>query len=158
MARLSRELGVPMCCLKCCRGKHHRMNQLLKFLIHPRCPRRTRRPSPHLLWLEEDRQLQRCLRRNPHPSHPGVIGGGPPDPSGPTPVVFNTPTLPPSGSAPFIPPVVTGGGAPGPGGGNSPVPGPGPDPVPVPEPATVLLLVSGLLGLAGYGRRKFFKK
>jgi hypothetical protein len=75
---------------------------------------------------------------------PGVIGGGPP-----------ATTLPPSG---FIPPIVTGGGAPGPGGGNSPVPGPGPNPVLVPEPATLLLLVSGLLGLAGYGWGKFFKK
>ncbi len=34
----------------------------------------------------------------------------------------------------------------------------GSDGTPVPEPSTMLLLGSGLIGLVGYGRKKFFKK
>jgi len=104
-------------------------------------------------------------------------------PDEPTPEVLDTPTLPPSDPAPFMPPGVIAGGPPG---GNSPVanidpdpvsspllgpgpflgpsplldpgpvPDPGPAPAPVPEPTTVLLLGSGLLGF--WGLRKKFKK
>ena len=35
---------------------------------------------------------------------------------------------------------------------------PNPPPSTVPEPSTMLLLGSGLIGLVGYGRKKFFRK
>ncbi len=82
---------------------------------------------------------------------PGVVGGGPPGTM-----------LPPSG---FIPPVVITGGAPGPGGnpldpssGPGSGGGPGTDTVPVPEPATLFFFAFGLLGLVGYGAKKFLNK
>jgi hypothetical protein len=40
----------------------------------------------------------------------------------------------------------------------SDVPPAGSEASPVPEPATLILLGSGLVGLAGVGRKKFFKK
>ena len=36
--------------------------------------------------------------------------------------------------------------------------GSGPEASPVPEPTTLVLLGSGLVGLVGVGRKKFFKK
>jgi len=91
-------------------------------------------------------------------------------------------TLPPSDSTPFTLPVATGGGSSYPAGGsgggggggngggwneggggngggwNNDTGGNSSVPAPVPEPATLLLLGSGMLTLAGYGMRKFLKK
>lgn len=103
---------------------------------------------------------------------PVVIGGEPLNPSSePSPVmppVVNAggPLDPPSDPPPFISPFVGGGpldpggsgDGDGDGGGEGNSPAPAPAPVPVPEPTTMLLLGSGLLGLLGYGRKKFFKK
>ena len=47
---------------------------------------------------------------------------------------------------------------PEPGPGPGPGPGPDPGPAPIPEPATILLLGAGLVGLAGLGRKNFFRK
>jgi len=62
------------------------------------------------------------------------------------------------GSGPGSDPGSSPGSGPGTGPGLLPGPGPDPAPAPVPEPSTMLLLGSGLLGLLGYGRKKFFRK
>jgi hypothetical protein len=108
-------------------------------------------------------------RSEPTPFMPPVVTGGGPlnPPSEPTPfvppvVIGGGPLDPPSEPTPFVPPVVTGRGPLDPadgsrdsGGGGD---GEGNSPVPVPEPTTILFLGSGLLGLIGYARKKFFKK
>jgi len=81
---------------------------------------------------------------------PGVTGEGLP-----------VATFPPSGFTPLVP---IGGGSSYPaggsegGGGDNYIEGNSSVPAPVPEPNTLLLLGSGILTLAGYGMRKFFKK
>ena len=57
-------------------------------------------------------------------------------------------------AAPQVNKVIASGGNDG-GGSAAPV---APAPAPVPEPATLILLGAGLVGLAGVGRKKFFKK
>lgn len=42
-------------------------------------------------------------------------------------------------------------------GNTAPIGGNGGNPSPVPEPATLILLGTGLVGLAGFGRKKFKK-
>jgi hypothetical protein len=79
-------------------------------------------------------------------------------PDEPAPEVLDAPVNPPSEPAPFIPPVVIGGGPPDPADGSRDGDGVGDgegnSSVPIPEPTTMLLLVSGLLGLWGF-RKKF---
>jgi hypothetical protein len=105
-------------------------------------------------------------------------------PDEPAPEVLDAPLNPLSDPTPFMPPVVIGGGPLNPSSDPSPVMSPfvigggplepaggsgdgdgngdggdeGNSPAPVPEPTTMLLLGSGLLGLLGYGRKKFLKK